>query len=394
MLRRLFSFFSSLRLTVVLLGLALGLVFIGTLAQVKWGLYIVQSTYFHSLFVTWTPKGTAWKIPVWPGGWLLGFMLLANLISAHVKRFSFSKKKIGIFVVHAGLIFMLVGQFLTEVFQTESFMAIPQGGSKNYSESGMKSELAIVDTTDANFDNVVAIPEKVLGTRTEIRHEALPFTIRVKSYFQNSVESLASDKNGKAHFEFVKADLAVKMNDRNIPATSIELTTSDGTRKELLLSNWTEEEMLLSFLQRKYRSKFPADLGQPTIFAHQGHTYRLAMRPKRYYKPFTVQLLKFTHERYLGTDIPKDFSSRVRLVRPETKEDREALIFMNNPLRYWGETYYQGGFAPDDSGTILQVVRNPSWLTPYISCAIVAGGLLIQFLSHLYTFAKKRTKTA
>jgi hypothetical protein len=92
----------------------------------------------------------------------------------------------------------------------------------------------------------------------------------------------------------------------------------------------------------------------------------------------------------LGTKIPKNFSSRVEIKRPDTGEDREVLIYMNNPLRYSGETYYQASFFPDDSGTILQVVRNPSWLTPYVACVMVAAGLLIQFLSHLVGFAKKR----
>ena len=52
---------------------------------------------------------------------------------------------------------------------------------------------------------------------------------------------------------------------------------------------------------------------------------------------------------------------------------------MNSPLRYAGETFYQASFAPDDSGTVLQVVRNPGWLLPYISCAVVTLGLVWHF---------------
>ena len=49
---------------------------------------------------------------------------------------------------------------------------------------------------------------------------------------------------------------------------------------------------------------------------------------------------------------------------------------MNNPLRYDGETYYQSGFDRNDARvTILQVVRNPSWLTPYVACILVSLGL-------------------
>jgi hypothetical protein len=41
--------------------------------------------------------------------------------------------------------------------------------------------------------------------------------------------------------------------------------------------------------------------------------------------------------------------------------------------------------------SVLQVVKNPSWLTPYAGCVIVAAGLLWQFLYHLSKFLKKRT---
>jgi hypothetical protein len=40
--------------------------------------------------------------------------------------------------------------------------------------------------------------------------------------------------------------------------------------------------------------------------------------------------------------------------------------------------------------TVLQVVRNPGWLLPYISCALMALGLLIQFSIHLVGFIGKR----
>jgi len=63
---------------------------------------------------------------------------------------------------------------------------------------------------------------------------------------------------------------------------------------------------------------------------------------------------------------------------------------MNNPLRYQGETFYQASYDPDDGGSILQVVHNPSWLTPYFSCVMVGIGLLWQFLSHLIPFLKRR----
>jgi hypothetical protein len=70
--------------------------------------------------------------------------------------------------------------------------------------------------------------------------------------------------------------------------------------------------------------------------------------------------------------------------------NRDVLIYMNHPLRYRGETFYQAGFQQDDSASILQVVHNPSFIAPYIACVIVAAGLLIQFGYHLVGFSRRR----
>lgn len=389
------DFFTSLRLTVACLLLALGLVFFGTIAQAQLGLYIAQERFFQSLVVWWGPDNAAWKIPVWPGGYLLGTLLLLNLIAAHIKRFTISRKKIGIFTIHAGLILLLVGQFFTELMQVESFMNIPVGGSKNYSENSRKNELAIVDVTDPKTDNVVAIPESLLAKSKEIKDPQLPFTLKVNRYYLNSnafpADADKAPSLKQAGLAFAEKSRAISMNDRDVPLAEIEVVADSGSLGTHLVSNWFVERNLLAHLAKRYGAAFhPETAVQPRTFSHKGRTYQIAMRPVRYYKPFTMTLLKFTHARYMGTDVPKDFSSRIRIVNPESKENRETLIYMNNPLRYGGETYYQGSFEEGDGASILQVVRNPNWRTPYIACTLVAAGLLIQFLSHLLAFSKKK----
>jgi hypothetical protein len=102
-----------------------------------------------------------------------------------------------------------------------------------------------------------------------------------------------------------------------------------------------------------------------------------------------VHLIDFRHDKYLGTDTPKNYSSLVRLIDPERDVDREVKIWMNNPLRYRGETFYQSSFI-GETVTILQVVRNASWMAPYLSCMIVATGLLVHFGSNLVRFLRRR----
>src|ERR1039458_5828048 len=72
LLDRLISVFTSLRLTVVCLALGLILVFWGTLAQVDLGLYKAQNEFFRSFIIYWGPKGASWRMPVFPGGYLIG----------------------------------------------------------------------------------------------------------------------------------------------------------------------------------------------------------------------------------------------------------------------------------------------------------------------------------
>jgi hypothetical protein len=125
-----------------------------------------------------------------------------------------------------------------------------------------------------------------------------------------------------------------------------------------------------------------------------GRVFRIGLRNERYYQPFSLKLVKTTHEVYPGTEIPKNFQSRLLLENMETSEKREVDISMNNPLRYGGLTFYQhqmGRTEPNGGkGTsALQVVRNPSWITPYLGCAVVSLGMLWQFLYHLVGFLSK-----
>jgi cytochrome c biogenesis protein ResB len=127
----------------------------------------------------------------------------------------------------------------------------------------------------------------------------------------------------------------------------------------------------------------------PQRFDYAGRSWKMALRFQRRYLPFSVKLLKFSHDVYPGTDIPRNFSSRLLLATPGGGE-REVLIYMNNPLRAAGLTFYQQSFANEDKTSILQVVHNPSWTLPYVACAAMTLGLLVQFGLHLVGFFRRR----
>jgi hypothetical protein len=378
MLKQIIRIFSSLRLTVTCLVLGCVIVFWGTLAQVQIGLYRAQSEIFRSYLIYWQPAGAHWKIPIFPGGYLIGGVLLINLIVSHFRYYKPGKRKIGIALIHLGIVLMLAGQMLTDALSVESVQHLRLGETKNYSESSRQSELAVIDITDANTSKVLAIPCQVLGRRHEFESSQLPFQVQVATFYANS-EVSANPAPGFAQVQATAGfgtdlwwhesphETATEKTD--VPSATVAIASSAGAIGTFLVSEY---------------------LNQPQTFAYQGRQYQLLLRPERYYLPFSLRLLEFKHDKYPGTDIPKNFSSRVRLQRPDTGEDREVLIFMNNPLRYAGITFYQASFDPDDRGSVLQVVHNPGWLTPYLACGLVGVGLLIQFLTHLIPFLRRR----
>ena len=384
MLNALVKFFSSLKLTVVLLALGTLLVFCGTIAQVDMGLYRAQNEFFRSFYVWWRPESfkflflRTFPIPILlPGGYLVGGLLLINLFVAHLRYYKTGWRKVGIAMIHLGVVLLLLGQLMTDLLSKESMMHIRVGGSANYSEATRRYELAIIDKSESQGDKVVAVPENKLASGASISNPDLPFQIKVNAYYPNS-ELTTTPTNGFAEIKTSSGSTGLwwrqlgretQMDRRDMPSGMVELTTPTGSLGSIFVSSMT----------------------QPQRFNVGNHSYELSLRPERFYKPFSLNLLEFKFDRYPGTDTPKNFSSRVRLQRPGTGEDREVLIYMNNPLRYNGETYYQADWDhEDEKGTILQVVHNPSWLTPYLSCIMVGLGLVYQFGWHLVEFIMKR----
>ena len=372
----------SLKLTVALILFSIILILVATLDQVNLGIWVVQAKYFNTFFVFW-PVGNL-SLAVFPGGYTLGGLLLVNLLAAHAYRFAFSWRKLGIWLVHAGLVLLLVGQLLTGLWQDEYQMRLDQGETKNYSESYRNIELAITDTTDAQFDDVVTIPESPLARKQIVQHPKLPFRVAVHSFLPNATlrettAAVPAAPDGAAATQGVGPQilatlqpLTFKQDERNLPAAYVELTGPDGP-----LGTWLVSPPL-----------------EPQHFDFAGRTWKIALRFARHYQPYSLSLLKFSHDRYAGTEIPKNFSSRLRLATPDGRVDREVLIYMNNPLRYAGLTFYQAGFANNDTTTVLQVVRNPSWLIPYIACGVMTLGLGWQFGLHLIGFVGKRRRLA
>lgn len=386
---------ASLRLTVTLLALSMVLIFVGTIAQTRLGVWQAVEAYFRSP-VAWIdpglfmpPEVAAGKSlpPVpFPGGLTLTVLLIVNLLSAHVARFKATRRRVGVLVLHAGLIVLLVGEIVTGFFSDEGLMSIDEGTSSSVIEDIREAELAIIDPSDPEADRVVVVPGAKLARASRegrtISDPRLPFDVVVRSWMPNSELFVADGGTPanrgvglRARAEERPRVAGVEGNRTDMPACYVTLLTKGDEPEEV--GTWMVSASLID-AQR---------------VEHGEETFGLALRFRRTYLPYTLHLHEFRHDTFTGTTIPKNFSSDIRLVDPERSTDREVRIWMNNPLRYAGRTFYQASYKPDGSGTVLQVVENPGWLLPYAACTLVGGGMTWHFARSLTAFLRRRVAT-
>ena len=187
----------------------------------------------------------------------------------------------------------------------------------------------------------------------------------------------AGDQGAAARYFLVPRPDALTMDARNLPGAVIEISSAGAKVGTWLVSPMLREQK----------------------FSVGGKEWRVGIRSERFYHPFHVTLLKTTHEKYEGTENPRDFRSTIHIAATNAAENRDRVeISMNEPLRYAGLTFYQHqmGRAAADSNrgtSTLQVIRNPGWFTPYFGCALVGYGMTRHFLMHMLMFTRRRKQS-
>jgi len=375
--KRIWGALTSLQLTILCLALLMALVVLCTLAQVELGTLGAVNKFMRGFLVWWKPEGAAFQLPVFPGGALVGLALTVNLTAALIKRFDFNWQKTGLWIMHLGLILLIAGEFVAGAFQVDTRMTIHEGQTVDYLESYRDTELAVKDITDPRSPEVYGIPADRLAKGGVIALPGSPLTIKVHRYFVNA------NVGPREASEAPQATMGVGANARvtELPPVSAEDQMNLTTALIEPLADGKSYGIWLTSL----------GLGAPQTFIHEGRTYLLSMRIRRHNLPYSLTLKKFSHDLYPGTNIPKNFSSLVRLSNPATGEERDVLIYMNQPLRYQGRTFYQSGYE-GETITILQVVQNPGWLLPYISCVVVTLGMLLHFVLALRRSLTRKPK--
>lgn len=317
---------------------------------------------------------------------LAGVILLVGCILAFNKR-------AGIVLLHGGVGLMMFAELLVTMRAHESQMYIVEGDTENHSSDTRTVELAVIDRSNPKQDKVVAIPKNFVFAGSNIQHADLPFDIEILSYYVNAgvrdlkpgEKTLATAGSGLRH-----------MADEKPPVNGVDTGGEvDHPAAFVRLKKKGGQEVLGTYLAAV--SLHPR-LEIPESITVDGKPYQFLLRFKHLYRPYSIRLNEFRHDMYPGTSVPKDFTSQVTLLDPEKNEEREARIWMNNPLRYRGETFYQSEYSIDPISrkemTILQVVGNTGWMIPYVSCMIVVVGMMYHFTLTLLRFLRRRSSMA
>jgi ABC-type transport system involved in cytochrome c biogenesis permease subunit len=348
------------------------------------------------------------------------------------------KKRGGIVLIHLGVALLMFGQFWVAKYDIEEQMSINEGATVSFAHDIRSTELAVVDSSNAAEDVVVVIPQSMLlqsvrlssaktpglldrilrGIRNwtdnspdidgkgVIRHEHLPFDMQVLAYYKNAnLEEVKKDEDLAEGSKLSDSEEA-KSPEPNLATDGIGLeyianpvraaTGMGGAEVDLAaayvkLISKEDGRGLGTYLLSQIAST--QDIAED-VSVSDDHDFELSLRFTRSYKPYSITLLDVRKDDYIGTSTPRNYSSDIHLVDAERGTDREIRIWMNNPLRYAGETIYQTGYAgPPDfprESTTLSVVRNSGWMIPYVACMLVATGMLAHFFSLLVRFLNRQ----
>lgn len=443
----------SLKVTVALFVLSLILVFFGTVVQTYYGIDRVMREYFHSWIVHiefrlidtfferffiefgW-PKSKPIDNSVthnfstfpFPAGFTLGWAMVLNLTAAHVVMFIklyrqyqtaqrqadrqrelnptleneplsggslFTKlllARSGIYILHFGVILLLFGEYVRATQAHESRMMIYEGRKVGFTEDFHKTELAFIDVTDPNAttEKVVVIPHQLLmeaardqnPNAAPITHPEIPFSIEVLSWYRNTTPLKTAGPDDPS---FLYSGQRVTLK----PAKEVSGTEGGQIDLPAVVVKLTDTQTGQDLGQKLY----PTRVTTKEIITSGDRKFAVQLRFERTYKDYTIFLNRIDTIYYPGTETPKSYESHVTLEDPSANEKREVRIWMNNPLRYKGDTLYQSGAPPKDHEgtryTVLQVVKNPGSTMPYWSCAIITLGMLVHFLIKLFGFSMK-----
>jgi ABC-type transport system involved in cytochrome c biogenesis permease subunit len=306
-------------------------------------------------------------------------------------------------LIHLAVGLLMVGQFAFGDRQIEERISLVEGQTTSVAYRTDETELALVDRTAPDDDHVTAISGRLLQARAggePIVIEGLPFDVRVVEYQPNSrvvrvgpvAPNPATVGLGRQWLAMNQPPEGGASSKTNIASAYVQLIER-GTGRDL------GTHLVTQFLNDQSRIFMGAGADECDSVDAGGRPWRLELRFRREYKPYSVTLDDVRRIDYSASETPRDYSSYVTFTDRATKAEQKGRIWMNNPVRYRGETFYQSQYSQVDLGggkvgemTGLQVVENAGWLIPYVACVLAFWGMLFHFGNTFVRFADRHER--
>lgn len=328
------------------------LLVVGTIAQRYMGLYDATKMFFEG-FILWVGP-----VPL-PGAFTLIGMITVSLFCKFLIRSPMQKNYFGIYLTHLGALVLLIGGFFTAYTAKEGYLLIPEGGSNAYIYDYHKREFTIFEGDGVVFQK--DFNRLYIDQNLDFEGK-LPFQIHIRDTCRNCNIIHRDPKDNEVYHSM---------------AQFMQLEWKEPEMEsEVNLSGITFDITGLPNEQNGTYIAFEAMPKPIEIYANDT-VYKIIFGKQQRLLPFSVQLNDFQKITYPGTNKAMEYSSAVTVVDDDVRWD--ALISMNEPLRYKGYTLYQSSFeqTPETELTILAVVENKGVLFPYIGTIIIAIGLLL-----------------
>lgn len=371
-LKKISAFLASYKLSCVLFLLLLVLTYLGTLHQVEHGLYQSQQKYFSSIFLVHWLYGV-FPIPL-PGGYLLMIATFVNMFWGAVTRFRFQWAKVGFMLMHAGILLMLAGAFISYVYTTEGRMVLFEGEASHEIENLYRWEIGMRAISDegALLEHIIHHDDFIGLTGGQSRRftfPGLPIALELHNFMPNAAPLQGAGS--------LTGELAARPLEReytqNLAGIEVTLIETANDVKHIG-STW-------------------AGNPQPARINAVGKEWEISLRHERIQLPFTIRLDKFVRKTHPGTNTPSEFSSEITKI--EDGSSQQFKITLNEPFRHGNFTFYQSSWGQQGEGmndrvyTVLSAMKNPADQIPLYACIITTLGLMLHYARKLALYLKK-----
>jgi ABC-type transport system involved in cytochrome c biogenesis permease subunit len=295
------------------------------------------------------------------------------------------EKRGGIVLLHAGVALLMFSELQVGIYGKENHLMLLEGQKTTFIRDIRERELAVIHRQSDGKDKVVVIPQAMLesaaaGTSPEqqiISLREVPFDIAVRKYIQNSeLRAVLPDDRVRTPAGLGNFVAPVEMK----PVTGMDDKSDLSSVYIDIVERGTGKVLSSHLISQEVSELRTVPIAEVARVGEQD--YQLYLRSQRNYRPYEVELLDVSRTNYVGSATPRDYRSRIIIREPSAGTSEEFTLWMNNPLRYRGETFYQTSYQELPGGkeaTTLSVVRNKGWMLPYIACMIVSFGMFAQF---------------